>query len=205
MVRRFVWPGGVAVNISACHAEDRGFESHPGRHFPLFSYRSSYRISYGESSLASNVRPCPEAYIAASARLVAPVLLSMLPTWVLTVRMAIMSSSAISRSVLPLLISRRTSTSRWESPPDTRRQTSLRLEISSHPPVGAGVASPSLSRFGGILPAAPAAGGGPRYPCAPTERQRNSSRSRDIRVCGGPGTTRQGILKIMNSLGHVAN
>ena len=113
MVRRFVWPGGVAVNISACHAEDRGFESHPGRHFPL----SSYRISYGESSLASNVRPCPEAYIAASARLVAPVLLSMLPTWVLTVRMAIMSSSAISRSVLPLLIRRRTSTSRWERPP----------------------------------------------------------------------------------------
>ena len=28
----FLWPGGVAVNISACHAEDRGFESHPGRH-----------------------------------------------------------------------------------------------------------------------------------------------------------------------------
>ena len=98
--------------------------------------------------------------------------------------MAIMSSSAISRSVLPLLISRRTSTSRWESPPDTRRQTSLRLEISSHPPVGAGVASPSLSKFGGLLPAAPAPGGGPRYPCAPTKRQHNSSRSRHIRLCG---------------------
>ena len=27
-----LWPGGVAVNILACHARDRGFESHPGRH-----------------------------------------------------------------------------------------------------------------------------------------------------------------------------
>ena len=85
------------------------------------------------------------------------------------------------------------------------RQASLRLEISSHPPVGAGVASPSLSRFGGLLPAAPAPGGGPRYPCTPTERQRNSSRSRHIRVCGSLGTKLQGILKMMNSLGHVAN
>ena len=118
MVRRFVWPGGVAVNISACHAEDRGFESHPGRHFPLFPYRSSNRISYGESSSASNVRPCLDAYTPASERLVAPILLSLLPTWVSTVRMAIMSSSAISRSVLPLLTRRRTtSTSRWERPP----------------------------------------------------------------------------------------
>ena len=205
MVRRFMWPGGVAVNISACHAEDRGFESHPGRHFPLFSYRSPYRISYRESSSASNVKPCPEAYTAASARLVAPVLLSMWPTWVLTVRMAIMSSSAISQSVLPLLIRQRTSTSRWERPPGyPEAGVSPARDIKSSTRWRRG-GIPKSVEIWGLLPAAPAPGGGPRYPCAPTERQRNSSKFRHIRVCGSPGTKRQGILKMFNSLGHVAN
>ena len=57
MVRRFVWPGGVAVNISACHAEDRGFESHPGRHFSDRSYLFPPKVRGNSISKAILRRP----------------------------------------------------------------------------------------------------------------------------------------------------
>ena len=86
-----------------------------------------------------------------------------------------------------------------------RRQASLRLEMSSHPPVGAGVASPSLSRFGGLFRAAPEPGGGP----VTLALQQNGSVTQAgpgiFRYVTSPGTKRQGILKMFNSLGHVAN
>ena len=64
----------------------------------------------------SLVRPFKAAYVAASVRLAVAVLLSMLLTWLPTVRKLMKSSSAISRSVLPPHMSCRTSTSRCVRP-----------------------------------------------------------------------------------------
>ena len=63
-------------------------------------------------------KPCLVAYDAASARLAEPVLPSTLLMWWSTVRMLIVSSSAISRLVLPSDTSCKTSVSLGVSTPD---------------------------------------------------------------------------------------
>ena len=81
-------------------------------------------------------------------------MLRILPTWVVTVRTAMINSSAISRSVLPAATNRRTSTSRWVRPSGRREEPVRRFEPKAPLHAHVEAACLALWRFEGLLVAA---------------------------------------------------